>query len=83
MFHQANSKDLFRLCSLDPKMSSVVWLTNGISLENMQKGISAIHERFGLGQRTNSSFQNRGLLVCLTSSRHPISPCPCLQWKLM
>uniref|UniRef100_A0A2K5X9P5 Uncharacterized protein n=1 Tax=Mandrillus leucophaeus TaxID=9568 RepID=A0A2K5X9P5_MANLE len=70
MFHQANSKELFRLCSLDPKMSSVVWLTNGISLENMQKGILAIHERFSL-------------LVCFTSSRHPISPCPCRQWKLM
>uniref|UniRef100_A0A2K6UFB7 Uncharacterized protein n=1 Tax=Saimiri boliviensis boliviensis TaxID=39432 RepID=A0A2K6UFB7_SAIBB len=65
MSHQANSKELFRLCSLDPKMSSVVWLTNRISLENMQKGISAIHDDS----------------VCFTLFPHPVSPCPCLQWK--
>uniref|UniRef100_A0A9L0RAC9 Uncharacterized protein n=1 Tax=Equus caballus TaxID=9796 RepID=A0A9L0RAC9_HORSE len=62
MFHQANSRELFRLCSLDLKMSSVVSLTNEISLENMKNDISAIHEHFSLKQRSNSSFQKRGLV---------------------
>lgn len=67
IFHQANSNELFRLCSVDLKTSSTVRLTNNISLGNVKNVLSAIREHFSLGQR--SSFQNRSLF-------HTHSPTP-------
>lgn len=55
-------------------MSSVVWLTSEI-LENTKNVILAIHEHFSPGQRSNTSFKNRGLFHV----PHPIvSPFRCL-----
>lgn len=54
-------------------MSSVVWLTSEI-LENTKNVILAIREHFSPGQRSNTSFQNRGL----SHVPHPIiSPFLC------
>lgn len=54
-------------------MSSVVWLTSEI-LENTKNVILAIHEHFSPGQRSNTSFKNRGLFYV----PHPIvSPFLC------
>lgn len=82
MFHQVNSKELFRLCSLDLKMSSMVQSTN-ISVETWKNVLSAIHVHFSLGQTSNICFKNRSLFHAHMPKPHHSSPFLCPQRKLM